>query len=290
MGLKSQDQETSQLIEWRAIMKRIVAFIILFSLICAPLCLTNVEAKKKTHTVTFNAYNGVFKAKTNADKKIIKFKYKHNEKRGYAPAIKRSKYVFNGWYTKKKGGEKYTSKTRIRKSVKLYPHWLKAYKIDTNYYNLMGKPFLSIEEIEKKTGKLTISKKWNSEEEAVFTSTNGDKYIIFKAIRYKREPALSAYEVYYIDRIKCKAKHIVNIKKATKYSTFMKKIKDEWVYYDTNFKKHKYSFTCGTTDYWDEPTHFDETLYVRWSVKMKKNNKIEPNTVFTLSMSEKWIA
>ena len=27
MGLKSQDQETSQLIEWRAIMKRIVAFL-----------------------------------------------------------------------------------------------------------------------------------------------------------------------------------------------------------------------------------------------------------------------
>ena len=288
MVLKSQDQEMSQLIEWRAIMKRIVALTLLFSLVCTSLCLTNVEAKKKTHTVTFNAYNGVFKAKTNADKKIIKFKYKHNEKRGYAPAIKRSKYVFNGWYTKKKGGEKYTSKTRIRKSVKLYPHWLKAYKIDTNYYNLMGKPFLSIEEIEKKTGKLTITKKWNSEEEAVFTSTNGDKYMIYKSICYTKEPARSAYEVYYIDKIKCKAKHIVNIKKATKYSTFMKKIKDEWVYYDTNFKKHKFTFTCGTTDYWETPTKFDETLYVHWSVKMKKNNKIEPNTVFTLSMSEKW--
>ena len=271
-------------------MKRIVAFIILFSLICASLCLTNVEAKKQTHTVTFNAHIGKFKAKINADKKTIKFKYKHNEKRGYAPSIKRSKLVFNGWYTKKKGGVKYTSKTKIKKSVKLYPHWLKAYKIDTHYFELMGKPFLGIKEIEKKTGKLTITKKWNSEEEAVFTSTNGDKYMIYKSICYTKEPALSTYEVYYIDRIKCKAKHLVNIKKAAKYSTFMKKIKDDWVYYDTNFKKHKFTFTCGTTDYWETPTKLDETLYVHWSVKMKKNNKIEPNTVFTLSMSEKWTA
>ena len=63
-------------------MKRVIAFVILFSLVCLSLCLTNVEAKKKTHTVTFNAYNGKFKAKTNVDKKTIKFKYKHNEKRG----------------------------------------------------------------------------------------------------------------------------------------------------------------------------------------------------------------
>lgn len=264
-------------------MKRVIAFVILFSLICASLCLTNVEAKKQTHTVTFNAHIGKFKAKINADKKTIKFKYKHNEKRGYAPSIKRSKYVFNGWYTKKKSGKKYAYNTKIKKSVKLYPHWLKAYKIDTHYFELMGKPFLSIKEIEEKTGKLSITKKWNSEDDAVFTAANGDKYLIGKTIRYKKEPVLSSYDVYYITEIKSKAKHLVNIKKATKYSTFMKKMKTDWVYYHANIKKHRFSFTCGTSEYWSEPSKFDETEYVLWSVKMKKNNKIKPSTYFTLS-------
>ncbi len=237
--------------------------------------------------MTFNAYNGVFKAKINSNKKRIKFKYKHNKKRGYAPSIKRPKYVFNGWYTKKNGGKKYASKTKIKKSVKLYPHWLKAYKINTHYYELMGKPFLSIKEIENKTGNLTLTKKWNSEDEAVFTANNGDRYIINQSIRYKVTPVLSSYYVYYIDSIKCKAKHLVNIKKSTKYSTFMKKMQTDWVYYHTNIKKHKFSFTCGTSEYWSEPSVFDETLYVLWSVKMKSNNRIKANTYFTLSTTDR---
>lgn len=261
----------------------------LFIVLLFSFTYTNITfaAKENKHIVTFNAYNGIFRAKTNANKKKIKFKYKHNEKRGYAPSIKRSKYVFNGWYTKKKRGKKYTSKTKICKSVKLYPHWLKAYRIDTHYYELIGKPFLSLEDIETKTGQLTLTKKWNSEDEAIFTAKNGDKYYIGQTIRYKTEPMLSSYDVFYIDKIKCKSNHLVNIKKSTKYSTFMKKLKADWIYYHINIKKHSFSFTCGTTEYWDEPSEYDETLYILWSVKMKSNNKITPNTYFTLSTTDR---
>lgn len=262
--------------------------ILFITIILLSITLLHVQvAAKNTYTVTYKATNGIFKKKSNSSKKRIIFKYKKNRKRGYAPSIKRSKYVLNGWYTKKKGGKKYTSKTKISKSVKLYPHWLKAYRIDTHYYELIGKPFLSLEDIETKTGQLTLTKKWNSEDEAIFTAKNGDKYYIGQTIRYKTEPMLSSYDVFYIDKIKCKSNHLVNIKKSTKYSTFMKKLKADWIYYHINIKKHSFSFTCGTTEYWDEPSEYDETLYILWSVKMKSNNKITPNTYFTLSTTDR---
>ena len=93
MGLKSQDQETRQSIEWRAIMKRIIAFIILYSLVCSSLCLTNVEAKTvkryKIKTKYFKYLGYTFKNKKDINKcfpkskliskktKYYPFKYKY---------------------------------------------------------------------------------------------------------------------------------------------------------------------------------------------------------------------
>ena len=45
------------------------------------------------------------KQKPNRNKNKITIKNKLNKKRGYAPAIRRDGYTFDGWYTKKKGGK-----------------------------------------------------------------------------------------------------------------------------------------------------------------------------------------
>ena len=37
-----------------------------------------------------------------------------------------------------KGGKKYSASTIITKNQKLYPHWLKKYKVNTNYFFLTG--------------------------------------------------------------------------------------------------------------------------------------------------------
>lgn len=76
-------------------------------------------------------------------------KYKKNEKRGYAPKISRSGYAFKGWYTRKKGGKRYSYNTRINKNVKLYPQWLKRYKTKTKYFDYFGYTFKSDTDIKK---------------------------------------------------------------------------------------------------------------------------------------------
>lgn len=62
----------------------------------------SVNAAKKVN-LTYHVGNGYFKAKLNRSKQKITIKNKVNKKRGYAPAIRREGYAFNGWYTKKKG-------------------------------------------------------------------------------------------------------------------------------------------------------------------------------------------
>jgi uncharacterized repeat protein (TIGR02543 family) len=45
---------------------------------------------------------------------------------GALPVYYRVGYVMKGWYTKKKGGRKVTSKARLTADTKLYAHWKKA--------------------------------------------------------------------------------------------------------------------------------------------------------------------
>jgi uncharacterized repeat protein (TIGR02543 family) len=47
---------------------------------------------------------------------------------GKLPKAKRAKYLFKGWYTKKKGGKKITAKTKFAKNTTLYAHWKKKPK------------------------------------------------------------------------------------------------------------------------------------------------------------------
>ena len=85
-------------------MKRIlnlsIILTIILSLTFIPTLQTNAASKVN---ITYYAGNGYFKAKSNRSKSKITIKNKSNKKRGYAPAIRRDGYTFDGWYTKKKG-------------------------------------------------------------------------------------------------------------------------------------------------------------------------------------------
>ena len=146
-------------------MKRIlnlsIILTIILSLTFIPAVQTNAASKIN---ITYYAGNGYFKSKPNRSKNKITLINKLNKKRGYAPAIRRDGYTFDGWYTKEKGGKKYSASTIIKKKLKLYPHWIKKYKIDTNYFVPMGLGLPDIESFQKYFGKLTLINK-NVEED-----------------------------------------------------------------------------------------------------------------------------
>lgn len=77
-------------------------------------------ASKKKVKVTFKANSGKFSKGAKKTKKIVKGK-----KLGTLPKVTKSGYKFKGWYTKKKGGKKYTKKTKIKKKTTLYAQWTK---------------------------------------------------------------------------------------------------------------------------------------------------------------------
>ena len=141
-------------------MKKIINLTILSTIILSlsfiPAIPTNAASKVN---ITYYSSNGYFKAKLNRSKRKITIKNKVNKKRGYAPAIRREGYIFDGWYSKKKGGKKYSASTIITKKQKLYPHWIKKYKINTNYFVPMGLSFDNLDEFQKYYGSMTVLKK-----------------------------------------------------------------------------------------------------------------------------------
>jgi uncharacterized repeat protein (TIGR02543 family) len=77
--------------------------------------------KAKSYKATFNANKG----KVSGKKKLVK-SMKTNSKLGKLPTSKRNGYKFKGWYTKKSGGEKIKSSTKMpAKNVTYYAHWKK---------------------------------------------------------------------------------------------------------------------------------------------------------------------
>ena len=111
-------------------MKKLINLTILFTTILSLTFIhaipTNAASKVN---ITYYANNGYFKAKPNRSKNKITIKSKINKKRGYAPAIKRDGYTFDGWYTKEKGGKKYSASTIIKKSLNFIHIGLKNTKL-----------------------------------------------------------------------------------------------------------------------------------------------------------------
>ena len=198
-------------------------FTILVSLTFIPAVQTNAASKVN---ITYYAGNGYFKSKPNRSKNKITIKNKLNKKRGYAPAIRRDGYTFDGWYTKEKGGKKYSASTIITKKQKLYPHWLKKYKINTNYFLPIGVTFLNISEYEPYWGKLKITKKKKIatyDYEYTLKNHKGDLFYLTTDIHSIDDNNNFTYEYYYFN-MECKLKNIINIKKATDFKIFLKKL------------------------------------------------------------------
>ena len=99
-------------IEGDCLMKKLINLLILFTTILSLTFINAIpiNAAAKVN-ITYYANNGYFKAKPNRSKSKITIKNKTNKKRGYAPAIRRDGYTFDGWYTKKK----------VARSIQLLP-------------------------------------------------------------------------------------------------------------------------------------------------------------------------
>lgn len=267
--------------------KKIISFFIIFALL---LSLNTNTFAKRTYTVTFKATTGSFSHKHNSKKSKIKMKYKKNEKRGYAPKISRSGYAFKGWYTRKKGGKRYSYNTRINKNVKLYPQWLKRYKTKTKYFDYFGYTFKSDTDIKKA---FPGSKK-------IKDSGIYGKYYPFNA-EYKSSYFLCLFDYYfddttdeknitynyYLKKLKCKIKKIVNIKKRRKYSTFLHKLTgSKQTDYLLNKKRHILTFAYKTYKYYDEESKTIENYYILWNIKLDKKNRVKPSSKVSFTDSE----
>lgn len=83
------------------------------------ICCDNPNVKK--YTVTFNANGG-------QNLSMASMRVKPGNKVGKLPSVQKSGYSLKGWYTKKSGGKKVTSKTKISKNQTLYAQWTKTKK------------------------------------------------------------------------------------------------------------------------------------------------------------------
>lgn len=192
-------------------MKRIVAFIILFSLICAPLCLTNAEAKT-----------------------------------------------------------------------------VKRYKIKTKYFKYMGYTFKSEEDINKCFPKSKLISK-NTKYYPFKYKYKSGKFTCMYDCQFDDELDKSTYE-YDLDYFKCPIKKIVNIKKKTKYSKFIRKLAGKTYAklhtYDIDKKKHKLTLAYKTFKCYDEVDTITERFYVRWEIKLDKKNRVKPSSIASFTDTE----
>lgn len=108
----------------------------------------------KNYTVKFNANNGTCKqSKTSVT---------YSKTYGKLPVPTRTGYTFSGWYTKKSGGTKITSKSKVTtaQTHTLYAHWTaKSYKITfhTNGGSLSDSNKVRTVKFNSKIGSLPVS-------------------------------------------------------------------------------------------------------------------------------------
>ena len=189
-------------------MKRIIAVIILFSLVCSSLCLTNAEAKT-----------------------------------------------------------------------------VKRYKIKTKYFKYMGYTFKSEEDINKCFPKSKLISK-NTKYYPFKYKYKSGKFTCMYDCQFDDELDKSTYE-YDLDYFKCPIKKIVNIKKKTKYSKFIRKLAGKrFSDYDIDKKKHKLTLAYKQFKYYEEESKSFEKYYVYWEIKLDKKNRVKPSSIVTFSDSE----
>lgn len=255
-------------------------FVVALSLSFIPI--TSVHASQKV-TLTYYAGKGYFKAKTNQNKRKISIKTKINQKRGYAPVIKRDGYVFNGWFTKRKGGIKYTSSRKIVKKQKLYAHWLKKYTVNTDYFIPIGLKFTYLSDYEPYWGNLKIVKKKIGNYTCSYTLTNsyGDSFSISGLVKAIDDDGDYVYD-YSCSGIDCKLKNLVNIRKTISVKKFLKKlgVKSYNFYPSDNYV----DFVYGSTRFSDETYDTD----IVWQINLNSKNQVSPDTIVSFDANDDW--
>ena len=265
-------------------MKKIINLTILSTIILAlafiPAVPTNAASKVN---ITYYANNGYFKAKPNRSKNKITIKSKINKKRGYAPVIKRDGYVFNGWFTKRKGGIKYTSSRKIVKKQKLYAHWLKKYTVNTDYFIPIGLKFTYLSDYEPYWGNLKIVKKKIGNYTCSYTLTNsyGDSFSISGLVKAIDDDGDYVYD-YSCSGIDCKLKNLVNIRKTISVKKFLKKlgVKSYNFYPSDNYV----DFVYGSTRFSDETYDTD----IVWQINLNSKNQVSPDTIVSFDANDDW--
>ena len=271
-------------------MKKVINLTILSTIILAltfiPAIPTNAASKVN---ITYYAGKGSFKAKPNRSKNKITIKNKINKKRGYSPAIRRDGYTFDGWYTKKKGGKKYSASTIIKKKLKLYPHWVKRYKINTNYFVPMGLSFDDLVDFQKYYGSMTVLKeniKKNIFPGVVKCKTASEDILNFLVMESSDEDKDKPFS-YSIQYANCKLKNVINIKKTTSMNVFLKKLGVKQ--YNYNSKKHTIDFICGKCyckfDNDDDDAEYED---IWWTIKMNDKNQLTPDTIVNFQLITDW--
>ena len=271
-------------------MKKLINLLILFTTILSltfiPAIPTNATAKVN---ITYYAGKGYFKAKSNRSKSKITIKNNLNKKRGYAPSIRRNGYTFTGWYTKKKGGKKYSASTIITKKQKLYPHWVKRYKINTNYFVPMGLSFDDLVDFQKYYGSMTVLKeniKKNIFPGVVKCKTASEDILNFLVMESSDEDKDKPFS-YSIQYANCKLKNVINIKKTTSMNVFLKKLGVKQ--YNYNSKKHTIDFICGKCyckfDDDDDDAEYED---IWWTIKMNDKNQLTPDTIVNFQLITDW--
>mgnify|MGYP002609348744 CR=1 FL=1 len=265
-------------------MKKLIHIFILFvalsSLIFVPV--TKVNASKKV-TLTYHSGKGYFKSSLNRGKSKISIRNKLNKKRGYAPAIRRDGYAFVGWYTKKNGGTKYSSKKIITSSKNLYAHWLKKYKLNTNYFVPLGTTYSSLSDYEPYWGNLKIVKKKIGNYTCSYTLTNsyGDSFSISGLVKAIDDDGDYVYD-YSCSGIDCKLKNLVNIIKTISVKKFLKKlgVKSYNFYPSDNYV----DFVYGSTRFSDETYDTD----IVWQINLNSKNQVSPDTIVSFDANDDW--
>lgn len=265
-------------------MKKLIHIFILFvalsSLIFVPV--TKVNASKKV-TLTYHSGKGYFKSSLNRGKSKISIRNKLNKKRGYAPAIRRDGYAFVGWYTKKNGGTKYSSKKIITSSKNLYAHWLKKYKLNTNYFVPLGTTYSSLSDYEPYWGNLKIVKKKIGNYTCSYTLTNsyGDSFSISGLVKAIDDDGDYVYD-YSCSGIDCKLKNLVNIRKTISVKKFLKKlgVKSYNFYPSDNYV----DFVYGSTRFSDETYDTD----IVWQINLNSKNQVSPDTIVSFDANDDW--
>ena len=242
----------------------------------------SVNAERKV-SLTYYAGKGYFKAANNRNKRKITIKHKINKKRGYAPAVKRNGYAFNGWYTRKKGGIKYFPSKKITQKKKLYAHWLKKYHLNTNYFIPVGMTYYSLSDYESYWGKLEIvkSKKHTDNYDYTLKNSKGDIFYVGTGVVSIDSNYTFTYNYKFSD-MDCKLKNLINIKKPTNFKKFLKKLGVKYYNYDSSDKY--LDFVCGKT-------HFPKDTYdtdMVWIIYLNEKNQVTPDTVVSFDPNDEW--